>query len=225
MGAKGQKLTVKQRRKISDGRRKGYLASLERKPVAEPELKRCCGCGEWKRRGSKSEDSDFHWRRRTKSKSGVVRFYPESRCKVCRRTQNREITERERAEGVDIQARWRLWFSRQSVRYQQELLRRKRERETALRRELGAQPQRGRYQEREAVEGKRLSPQPLVDLLNKELSASSPGLLAEQSGVDQRRIYGLLHGEYEQVSLSVVDRLLHGLGLPHMLPILYPEED
>lgn len=83
---------------------------------------------------------------------------------------------------------------------------------------------RGHYRERAAVEGERLAPGPLIELLNKELGTSTPGLLAAQSGIDQRRIYGLLRGEYEQVSLSVVDRLLHGLGLPHMLPILYPEE-
>lgn len=218
MGAKGQRLTATQRAKISAARKR-YLASLPA-PVADSTHKRCSKCGTTK------PLSEFHWSTR-KPKGRQATRRPESACKVCKLAQNKETRERERREGRDAYARWTQWWERKRAEdpaYYQQFLAKKREREVTLRREQGARPMPGHYRKRLAAEGERLPAGPLVDLLNQELNASSPRLLAEQSGVDQRRIYGLLHGEYEQVSLSVVDRLLHGLGLPHMLPILYPEE-
>lgn len=214
MARKGERLPKAQREMLS-------RLAIERHRKAEagrqgsPSHKRCNKCGDWK-----SLELFYEFKR--KLASGKTASYPQSRCKECDIAIRKRNWARLKDEGVDTAALKRRYEAnedperrRQRWRENQAILRRKAGR--AIQSKDGSLPQKGH----------RFSPGPLVDLLNKELSAAGgsggPGLLAEQSGVDQRRIYGLLHGEYEQVSLSVVDRLLHGLGLPHMLPILYPE--
>lgn len=230
MGAKGHKLSAETKRKIGAKTSERYRrARLE--AIAEPDCKRCSKCEATK------PLEEFHIRR-YKIKNGW-REGPEARCKACKYVDYKRWKARKREEGVDLYALW-LRYNRKGKTKARKATRatQARERRAVKRREEG-RPIRPRPAQPYA-EGKRLSAAPLVALLEAELprlaqerndcnkpgnfESNGTGILGEASGVDPRRIYGLLHGQQEQVALSVVDRLLCGLGMPHMLPILYPED-
>lgn len=221
MGGSRKKYSLERRRKIGEGVSKRYQRLLEEgHPL--PDRKRCSKCRETRPAG------DFGIVRR-KLKSGLVSETLASWCKPCNARHQRERLKRLKAEGIDVTAlktasdqRWRESLSPAK---REALRKRMREAQTAQRRKKGHAAYPSRQGAQESHEGDRLSPSPLVSLLKAEFAADGKGIgvLAERSGIAQRRIYGLLHGEYERVALSTVDRLLHGLGLPHMLPIIYPE--
>lgn len=233
----GKKLTREHRRNLSRGKQRYWRAHLLGETL--PERKRCSRC-------KKMKDAAAFSIRRYKRKSVPVVEKLDAACKRCNARIAKERRERRIAENVDVWAidkarreRWKKGLSPAQLAEQRE---RHREWSASKRRKAGAAP-RGAYGERRAPRplhaGDRLDARPLVKLLKKELAflakerneANNPGdyqsnglgPLAEVAGVSQRRLYALLHGEQDLVALSTVDKLLVGLGLPHMLPILYPE--
>lgn len=133
------------------------------------------------------------------------------------------IRRREIADGVDVYARWKRWFAKKDERYRQTLLARKREAEAIRRRERGEQPRRGHYKRQYSKSGLALPVEPIALLLEREEEERHRTLIAERTGVGERHIYGIVKREKKTVSLAVIDQLLVGLGLPHELPVLYPE--
>jgi len=222
MACKGERLSKAQRKKLSRLAIERYKRVRGEEAQGEPTHKRCNKCGELKTL------EDFYWFKR-KLASGEVTRYPQSRCKECDVEVRKRNWERLRAEGVDLAALKRRYEANED---QSRRRQRWRENQAILRRKQGR-----RAKERPAAlprRGETLPLKPIVELLESKLDLdvenanqfASKGLaaLGEQSGISQRRIWGILHGEYKRVSLSTVDKLLHGLGLQHMLPILYPEE-
>lgn len=221
------KHSAERRKNISKARRKQVRERLEQEGP-HPDLKRCSKCGEWKK-----ALSDFHWRKR-RLKCGEVVLRCEPACKECRNSQNKKIRERELAEGVDIYARWRLWYYRRGPRYRKELMRKKREREAIKRRENGSLPRPRRknvvhLQDRDlpaAPISKWLKEESIVgNKVDKEGLDKGILLAAEQTGVSDRRLGALLRGEQALVRLSTVDKILIGLDVPHVFHELYPEAD
>lgn len=207
--------------KISASMRLRYLEGLEGQ--GELDRKRCSKCGVYK------TIREFTMVKGRPLKSGGWAPKPCSWCRACTREHSRQTRERYRAEGT-LAERKRQEEGREDPERRR---RRKREQGAIERRKAGVKARKPFTQALHA--GVRLEPGPIVELLAKELRLRNGqgtavnqhhkglGVLAEHSGVPPRRIWGLIHGEYEHVALSVVDRLLIGLGLPHMLAILYPE--
>lgn len=227
MGGQRKTYSRERRRKIGEGVSRKYRETLEAEGASLPEKKRCSKCG-----GFKGAEN-FVVRRR-KLKSGIVSETLRAKCNECNALNQKERIRRLAAEGVDVRRikreqdnQWRKNLSPQRLAALREY---QREHQAIYRRRKGGSAAKSKGQHNH--EGERLSPEPIVGLLWQELDdkrgrqtpSNGIGLLAEHSGIAQRRIYGLLRGEYEQVALSTVDKLLHGMGLPHMLPILYPEE-
>lgn len=144
-------------------------------------------------------------------------------CKACAALAEKKRKRRLEGEGVDVKAKKRVadrrWRASLSPKKLAALREREREWQVITRRKRNEGS--GNGSRSTEYGGGSLPVAPLLPLLEAE---SELGNLAKRSGVDQRRIYGLLHGEYETAALSTVDKLLHGLGQEHMLPILYPEE-
>jgi hypothetical protein len=187
-----------------------------------PESKRCSRCRKFK----KAETFGITKR---KLKSGVVSRSLNAWCKACAALAEKERKQRLEAKGVDVKARKReqdrRWRANLSPAKLAALREREREWQAITRRKNGHGAYGARRGAQENNEGDRLPPGPLVDFLEAKLGSDTEGIgmLAHRSGIAQRRIYGLLHGEYEKVALSTIDKLLLGLGAPHMLAILYPE--
>lgn len=226
MGGQRKTYSRERRRKIGEGVSRRYRETLEVEDGL-PEKKRCSKCTRYK------TAKNFVVRRR-KLKSGAVSETLRAKCKKCEALNQKERIQRLAAEGVDVRKikreqdnRWRRNLSPKKLAALREY---QREQQTIHRRKNGKSAT-GKHV-RHGHEGERLKPGPIVGLLWRELDglgkqeipSAGIGRLAERSGIDQRRIYGLLRGEYERVGLSTVDKLLYGMGLPHMLPILYPEE-
>lgn len=230
MAKKGEPLSAEFKQELSRLAKERYRRNLESQ-VGEPERKRCAKCERWL-----LIDGNFYVRK-IKIRSGIVER-AESWCKKCVSQIQKDRYLRQKAEGVDFRARQKRYEAKEDPRQRRK---RRNEREAVRRRKAGMKVRKPFTQPMGG--GEKLDLRPIVSLLENELPAlaqkrndfnkpngisgdgsTGVGILAERSGVHQRRIYGLLHGEYKHVSLSVVDRLLCGLGLPHMLPILYPEE-
>lgn len=217
------------RKKVGEGVSRYYRQLLE-EGHALPENKRCPQCDTVKSR------ERFGVVKR-KLKSGLTSETLASWCNECKARKQRERLERLRAEGIDVKARKaasdRRWRASMTTKKREAWRERMREAQAIQRRKKGDRVLGWRKGTQPLTEGERLEPKPIIDLLVTELNldgeavnqftAKGLGALAERSGVPPRRIYGLLHGEYDQVALSTVDRLLIGMDLPHMLPILYPE--
>jgi hypothetical protein len=201
--------------------------------IVEPDHKRCSKCKVVK------PIREFHVRR-YKIKDGH-REGPEARCKGCKYEDYKRWKTRKREEGVDLYALWLRYNRKGKTKAGKALTAaRARERRATKRREEGVSIA-GPRKKQVLHEGQRLDVDPLLQLLKVELPAlarernsangqgegphrsDGSGALAELSGVSTRRLYALLHGEQQLVALSTVDKILVGLGLPHMLPILYPE--
>lgn len=80
-----------------------------------------------------------------------------------------------------------------------------------------------------AQTGDRLPVEPIAQLLEGEiesllLNGSAQRVIAERTQIGEKRIYDILRRNQAGVSLSTVDALLTGLGLPHELHVLYPED-
>jgi len=227
----GRKLTQEHRRNISKSKQRHWRKYLLTEEL--PEKKRCSRCKETK------DAAEFSIRK-YKRKSVPVVEKLEAACKKCNARIAKERRNRRIAEGIDVhaieRARQKAHRERLSTARLEQLRERHREWQAAKRREEGAKP-RGSYGKRRKAQsltaGQRLDAQPLIEILERELphiakehnesNSNGTGLLAVRSGVSERRLYELLHGRQQTVTLSVVDRLLTGLGLPHMLPILYPD--
>lgn len=228
MAGKRKKRPLAQRKRIATGVSRRYAETYE--PYV-PGRKRCTICKALK-------DKDAFYLRRRKLKSGLVSEILESECRACLAGARKKMRQELRDQGIDVATREKpyisKWRASLSLRRKKEIHEQQREWAAVRRRKEGrpANGKRGGGQLPGA--GATLPTEPIIALLEDELNLEESGSnqyaskgigrLADQSGVAQRRIYGLLHGEYEKVALSTVDRLLHGLGLPHMLPILYPED-
>lgn len=222
MGGKRKKRSLEERRRIGAAVSARYRETLEEGQYLPPR-KKCARCKETKIAAA------FSVRKKT-LKSGIVSENLESWCKECRRLDWHRRKAEQEAEGLDVRALKtaadRAWRKGLSPKKRAALRERMREAQAIQRRKNGHGSIGSRRGAQRSHEGERMEPGPLARLLEAELDGGSRGigLLAERSGIAQRRIYGLLHDEYTQVALSTVDKLLHGMGLPHMLPILYPEE-
>lgn len=222
-----KKYSSKRCKAMSAGKQAQALRDFESRQ-GEPTHKRCSKCLRTK------PVADFY-QRKVKRKSGFVHVYAESSCKDCFKAQQKGIREARRDTGFDEYERWKRWWAGASSEQKAKTRELDREKQAAYRRRQGLPARGSRRGTRPPTEGSRLDAAPLIALLNEALGlngepviangATSKGLgrLAEKSHVNPRRLHEILHGNQECVSLSVVDRLLVGLGLPHMLPILYPE--
>lgn len=231
MAKKGEPLPVELKEKLSRLAKERYLRNLEVQ-VAEPDYKRCAKCERYL-----LIEGNFYIRKR-KTRSGVVKA-PESWCIECVSEIQKARYEREKEAGTDLRARRKRYEAKEDPTRRRN---RRNESEAIRRRKLGMKVRKPFTQALSS--GEILPAGPLLELLQKEMpllaqarndsttpsktkwgtKSDGSGPLAEISGVPARRLYDLLHGRSERVSLSVVDRLLTGLGLPHMLPILYPED-
>lgn len=229
MGAGEYKRSRKERREIGERTSQRYREVLEEGQFLPPR-KLCARCGETK-------DAVAFSVRKKRLKSGIVSENLESWCKECRRRDWHERRQRKEASGIDVRALKtasdRRWRENLSPKKREALRERMREAQAIQRRKEGDRVLGWRKGMQPLTEGERLRPGPIVDLLTEAFGLNGEaanqyenkglGLLSELSGVPPRRIYGLMHGEYNRVALSTVDRLLVALGLPHMLAILYPE--
>jgi hypothetical protein len=191
--------------------------------VAEPTVKRCPGCGGTKPR------SEYYWRK-VKLKTGPIERI-EARCKVCIRAQQQAKRAQQRAEGVDLKRLEQGY--RQKYLADPDKKRRAHERRrewAATKRRREGRPVRGsRAGAQMAQTGDRLPVEPIAQLLEGEiesllLNGSAQRVIAERTQIGEKRIYDILRRNQAGVSLSTVDALLTGLGLPHELHVLYPED-
>lgn len=229
MRSKRKTYSRARRKAIGEGVSRRYQESWEKHPEL-PEKKRCPKCTEI------LAASAFGITRR-KLKSGIVVERLSSWCRECSAEAQRERIARLQAEGVDVKAKKReqdrRWRANLPPKKLAALREREREWQAITRRKKGDRVLGWRKGMQPLTEGERLEPGPIIELLVKEFDLKGEpnnpyenkglGLLAERSDVPPRRIYGLLHEEYDRVALATVDKLLIGMGLPHMLPILYPE--
>jgi len=207
MPARGQKQTDEAKAKISAARVANFLASLEDRPDA-PEFKRCTKCGE-----KKPLAAFFH--RKRKLKSGVIVIYPEMPCRACKTAYEKARHERLVAEGKFVRPPYRSTPRRR---------RQKRESMTSNRRAKGIEPR--NFQIPPKPDGDTmptLDAVPIKRLIERELKTRGRGDIARASGISERRINGLLRDEYDGVSLATVDAILHGLGVPEEMHLLYPD--
>lgn len=219
--ARKSKLSKKHRRKVGEAVSK----TAEDFPRDLPERKRCSRCELWK-------DASEFLIRKHKLKSGVVSRTLNSWCRLCV-NQGAEQWRQTKRSGGELAALQRCykqkWRTNLSAEKREEKNRRNREWSAAQRRSEGIEP-RGGAIPRPPGKHESVDASPLVTLLRREMEhwekeSGYPvsGLLAEAVGISQRRLYALLHGEQVKVALPTVDKILVGLGLPHMLSILYPE--
>lgn len=220
--ARKSKLSKKHRRKVGEGVSK----TAEDFPRDLPARKRCSRCELWK-------DASEFLIRKHKLKSGLVSRTLNSWCRPCVNQGTEEWRQIKRSVG-ELTALQRCykqrWNANLSSRKREEKNRRNREWGAAQRRREGIEPRDGGMSPRPPGKHESVDAFPLVTFLRKEMGcwekeSGHPvsGLLAEAGGISQRRLYALLHGEQERVALQTVDKILVGLGLPHMLSILYPE--
>lgn len=218
MAPKGQKLTLEQRRNIARGISTRYREVIEEGTFIPPE-KRCTKCGQ------KKKAEDFYLRKR-KLKSGIYAERLESACLACNAVYHKEkrATEGEshRIKQRLYSKRWRASLSPQKKRILHE---KSREQAAARRRQEGRRAN-GSTKLKYGVD-KEIPAGPLREWLKKEsgVDCRCITLLAEQTGVSARRIGALIREEQLAVRLSTVDRILLGLGSPHLLQELYPLED
>jgi hypothetical protein len=208
-------------------------------PRALPEKKRCSSCRKWQ------PSSAFVIRKR-KLKSGATSVSLNAWCRKCTSAGTKRWRKEKKARGEMAQLQsqyYEKWYAGLSPKRREAKNRYQREWMATRRREEGRSVTGSRTVKQELQSGDRLDPLPLIEMLERELPrlakdrneanaqqgmgdflSNGTGILAEISGVSPRRLYALLHGEQELVALSTVDKILSGLGLPHMLPILYPED-
>lgn len=131
-----------------------------------------------------------------------------------------------REEAIDLSV-----FYRQRHEREDPEKRRERQREhTAIQRRKEGRPVIGARKKQKLNAGDRVATEPIARFLEQEIDRrESEGqvgqmVIAERTGIAMRRLYGIIRREDAQVSLRIVDKLLANLGLPHMLPILYPED-
>lgn len=228
MAAKGQKLTAEQRAKIGEGIHRSY-EKARRSWVGSPTHKHCQRCDETK------PLHEFSLRKQ-RLVSGELSIGAHHPCKKCVAKRGKDRRERLKKEG-----KLKAFEKRQRERRDKDKQRAYVRESKAKRRREEGRPVRGPRKKQALHAGQPLNVQPLIGLLEKELpllaqarnaangreegefASDGSGALAELSGVSPRRLYSLLHGKQEVVALSTVDKILVGLGLPHMLPILYPE--
>lgn len=197
-------LSAKHRRKISEGRIRGFLRDREQR-VAEPDQRRCSHC---KRYRPLTEFAVC----KKKLRSGEISVLPDGWCRPCRAKAAKVRYHRKKAEGlITAESRRRKYEAEDPVKRRE----RWRAGSAARRREEG-RPRRGSRkpisQNREYV-----PIGPLVSLLDK---VEIPEGVFPPSVV--RRVYAVTSGEQQRVSLGVVDQILLGLECHELLDELYP---
>lgn len=160
--------------------------------------KHCRKCGRWR------PVSDFR-AKRYKNKPDYLGLT--SLCEACLRADNREVRKRRSADLVRAERHReydRMW-------------------KTDARRRKGVPPRNWRKDRlpREAHKGWTVEPGPLAMEIQRMMRRGvSEAELARASGVPERRIYGVLHGE--RISIPKADALVVAMGLH--LDLLYPDE-
>lgn len=211
MAQRGERLSAQQRRRLSQLAIERHMRNLKLLE-GEPSSKRCNKCGNTK------PLTEFYKFKR-KLASGIIASYPQSRCKKCDIVIRKRNWERQKANGVDVAALKRRYEANEDPERRRQ---RWRENQAILRRKAGRSVQ-PRVTQRPA-EGAYLDIEPLALFLERELEIRTGPTISAASGIDERRLTSILRREYKTVSLRLVDSLLSGLGVPHELPILYPEE-
>lgn len=182
-------------------------------PIAELDRKPCSKCKEVR------PIEDFYVRK-AKLKSGGYVKRPESWCKECTKRIHKERMAKKGREGIDL-ATLRKGYEAKENRERR--LQRKREWGATRRREEG-RPVSKRSLKPHPREGVYLPTKPLSTFLRKEVDGRGFQAVSEAVGLSERRLSSILACEYPNVTLQVVDRFLSALGVPHELPILYPED-
>lgn len=201
-------MTEETKAKISAAQVARFLAKVEN-PPDQPESKQCSTCHEWKSLAA------YYQKKYYRPKSDVTVFYPEQPCKPCRAKHDKLRRDRLKAEG---KLEKKKYVSNARGR------RRHRERLTARRRAEGRKPRVFKKpRPREGTYDHRLPSGPIKLTLERELETRSITEISEATGVSQRRLHGILHGEFPKTSLKNVDKILHGLGMPEEFHILYPD--
>lgn len=214
MAKKGQPLSAETKRKIGEAAIQRFK---EREPLRVLEEKPCSKCRKVK------PLSEFGLKKYTHK--SVVTVSPDSWCKQCHRDRSKARAKKLKEEGrtEEVREQQRQWRERNRERY----LEQKRENEAARRRKQGGQPRnfaKGRKGPSHWNEG--LPVTPIREFLEHEISnGRGVNTIEAATGVDHRRIGGILKEEYPHVTLDVVDRLLVGLGCPEELHFLYPAEE
>ena len=211
LGAKGERPSPAYKRKVSEGLRRRYLESLQsRSTEDEPTHKPCARC---KKTKAIAEFPEI----KKKLASGVVAIYPHSYCRTCEAKRVADWKQKKMAEGTWDEYRRRSEAGRDRGkvrRYQREYL-------AIQRREEGIDGNGHVIAEPEC----RLPAAPLAAFL-KELEADeSRTTLAGRCGVNERRLYAIVSGEQESVSLNAADAILTGLGFQEKLDEFYPLEE
>jgi len=212
MARKGRKQTEATKRKISEAQIRNFQ---ERKPPPPLEEKPCSKCRVVK------PLAEFP--RRTERHKSVITKGFDSWCKQCHRKRMKERERRVKAEGrtSEIRETQRQWRQRNRER----VLQRKRENEAARRRKQGKPPApRKRKGPASRTEGLPITP--IREFIEYEISTGRGITTIEAAtGVDHRKLSGILREEYPRVTLDLIDRILVGLGCPEELHFLYPVEE
>lgn len=154
---------------------------------------------------------------RARLASGFIQVRPQAACKECTKEMHKRYYEENReaivARGA---ARQRSPQSREKKR------RTDREGMTMRRRAKGIESNRRNVRDRPPEKGPFFPNGPVKELLLAELKDRTPGTIAAATGVDERRLYSILHEEHPTVSLQIIDSLVTGLGVPEKLHELAP---
>lgn len=212
MARKGERLSRAMREKLSRLAIERHRRNISLRK-GDPEFKRCNRC-------SKRKPLDEFYKFKRKLASGETAVYPQSSCKRCDieiRTRN---WQRLKDEGFDVAALKRRYEANED---QERRRQRWKENYAIWRSRHGGTGPTRNSKRLHAMKGLKLPIEPIALLLEREESERDRTLIAEQTGVGERRIYGIVKRETATVSLSVIDQLLTGLGLSHELPVLYPE--
>lgn len=203
-------LSAETKAKISATHIERFKQSLSER-VEEPTHKRCARCKENKR------VDEFTQVKRT-LRSGLIAVFPHSPCKKCKAAKVKRRKERLQAEGVDIRALQRGYEANEDPERRKQ---RRREAEAVKRHKQGIEA-RGPYKHEGGAQ--KLPYGPIAAFLEDALAIHRMGQIAELTETSGRRLFAILNGEVERVSLRTVDRILTGLSCPEALHDLYPAE-
>lgn len=210
----GQEMSDEWKEKI----RQGQIARYERQQAQlagaeEPSQKRCTKCKKWK-----NVPGDFTMRRRTLA-SGQVKTYPAGECKRCTADRSARHRDKLRREGV-LLAKQKEYNDKRNPTHKR-AYNREWQRQ---RRRLAGVPERGTWRKyrHEVVElgvDPRLPRAPFDEWLAQV--PMTPTELQAKTGVGEE-IFRRTGGS--TISLSTVDRVCVGLGIPDQVAVLYPAD-
>jgi Ni,Fe-hydrogenase I large subunit len=202
-------LTQAHKDAISRGQIERYKRGRETH-VDEPTHKRCTKCGVTKPR------YEFCMRKR-KLACGEVHEYPAGECMECAAARAAAYRAKLLEEGK-LREREHAWNSKRDAEHKREY---NREYGAARRRAEGMKARGPWKKYRERGRGRKLEIGPLSRFLAG--LNGGVGALARRTGEHERLIYRIVNQKQKTVSTEVADRILHALGMPDQLSVLYPE--